>query len=316
MGILPDWMIERDVKIEPFAPQQSRPGVISYGVTSYGYDARVGYKFQVFSPINAREIDPKNFDPNCMVAVDLTPRQHQFGPPVLPMTAHGPSAYYYRECEHCRLQVQASHPDFWPQPVQPCGDTPNHNLIPPHGFILAETIETFTIPRDCLAVVLGKSTYARCGLIVNVTPLEPEWTGRVTIEISNTTPLPARVYCGEGIMQVLFLRTDGKAAAKFEAIENFMETEARGKVGGIGGGITGPGDWYRGYQILKAAEGVGTCRTSYADKKGKYQGATGIDVPKVVGAANSVQPSQPDPQDGRSCSPSQTPPPASPPTKS
>lgn len=156
MGILPDWMIERDVKIEPFAPQQHRPGVISYGVTSYGYDVRVDRRFKVFTNVYGSTVDPKNFDPKSFVDI---------------------------EGDFC--------------------------IIPPNSFALAETIEYFDIPRDMLVVCLGKSTYARCGIIVNVTPLEPEWRGRVTIEISNTTPLPAKIYAGEGIAQMLFFRGEG-----------------------------------------------------------------------------------------------------------
>jgi dCTP deaminase len=152
-GLLPDWMIERDIKIEPFEPQRSRPGVISHGVSSYGYDARVGNNFKVFTNVWGAIVDPKNFDPNSFVDV--------------------------------------------------VGDS---CLIPPNSFALAETVETFEIPRDVLAICLGKSTYARCGIAVNVTPLEPEWRGKVTIEISNTTPLPARIYAGEGIAQFLFFR--------------------------------------------------------------------------------------------------------------
>jgi dCTP deaminase len=155
MGLLPDWMIERDIKIEPFAPQQSRPGVISYGVTSYGYDVRVGRKFKVFTNAHCAIVDPKNFDPKSFVDI---------------------------EADSC--------------------------LIPPNSFALAETVEYFEIPRDILAVCLGKSTYARTGIIVNVTPLEPEWRGKVTIEISNTTPLPAKIYALEGIAQILFYRSE------------------------------------------------------------------------------------------------------------
>lgn len=180
MGVLPDWMIEQGVKIEPFAAQQHRPGVISYGVTSYGYDVRVDRRFKVFTNARCAIVDPKNFDPQSFVDI---------------------------EADHC--------------------------LIPPNSFALAETIEYFEIPRDMLGVCLGKSTYARCGIIVNVTPLEPEWRGRVTIEISNTTPLPAKIYAGEGIAQILF---------------------------------------------LKAVE---LCRTSYADKKGKYQDQPGLTLPFV-----------------------------------
>ncbi|MCE9529875.1 MAG: dCTP deaminase [Planctomycetes bacterium] len=152
-GVLADWVIERDVKIVPFAEHRSRPGVISYGVTSYGYDVRVDRHFKVFTNAHCSIVDPKNFDSKSFVDI---------------------------EGDHC--------------------------LIPPNSFALAETVEYLEIPRDVIAVCVGKSTYARCGIIVNVTPLEPEWRGRVTIEISNTTPLPAKIYSGEGIAQILFFR--------------------------------------------------------------------------------------------------------------
>lgn len=153
MGVLPDWMIAKGVKIEPFAPHQHRPGVISYGVTSYGYDVRVGRTFKVFTNVWGSTVDPKQFDPKSFVDVVAD------------------------EC-----------------------------IIPPNSFALAETVERLEIPRDIIAVCVGKSTYARCGIIVNVTPLEPEWRGCVTIEISNTTPLPAKIYANEGIAQILFLK--------------------------------------------------------------------------------------------------------------
>jgi dCTP deaminase len=141
--------------IEPFEDRQMRAGVISYGVSSYGYDIRVGDEFKVFTNINSTVIDPKNFDPRSFVDVKA--------------------------------------------PI--C-------IIPPNSFALAHTIEYFRIPRDILTVCLGKSTYARCGIIVNVTPFEPEWEGTVTLEISNTTPLPAKIYANEGIAQVLFFQGD------------------------------------------------------------------------------------------------------------
>ncbi|HEY2785104.1 MAG TPA: dCTP deaminase [Fimbriiglobus sp.] len=168
MGVLPDWMIERDVKIVPFEPAQSRPGVISYGVTSYGYDVRVDRRFKVFTNVWGSTVDPKHFDPKSFVDI---------------------------EADHC--------------------------IIPPNSFALAETVEYLEIPRDVLGVCVGKSTYARCGIIVNVTPLEPEWRGRVTIEISNTTPLPAKIYAGEGIAQFLFL--------KAEAVCKVSYADKRGK---------------------------------------------------------------------------------------
>ena len=141
--------------IEPFEDRQVRAGVISYGLSSYGYDIRVADEFKVFTNINSTVVDPKNFDNRSFVDV---------------------------KADVC--------------------------IIPPNSFALAKTVEYFRIPRDVLTVCVGKSTYARCGLIVNVTPFEPEWEGFVTLEISNTTPLPARVYANEGIAQVLFFQSD------------------------------------------------------------------------------------------------------------
>jgi dCTP deaminase len=141
--------------IEPFEDRQVRKGVISYGLSSYGYDIRVADEFKVFTNINNTVVDPKNFDDRSFVDM---------------------------KTEVC--------------------------IIPPNSFALAKTVEYFRIPRDVLTVCVGKSTYARCGLIVNVTPFEPEWEGYVTLEISNTTPLPAKVYANEGISQVLFFQSD------------------------------------------------------------------------------------------------------------
>jgi dCTP deaminase len=141
--------------IEPFVESQVRAGVVSFGLSSYGYDIRVADEFKVFTNINSTVIDPKNFDPRSFVDV---------------------------QAEVC--------------------------IVPPNSFALARTIEYFRIPRDVLTVCLGKSTYARCGIIVNVTPFEPEWEGHVTLEISNTTPLPAKIYANEGIAQVLFFQGD------------------------------------------------------------------------------------------------------------
>ncbi len=141
--------------IEPFEGQQVRKGGISYGVSSYGYDIRVGDEYKIFTNVNATLVDPKQFDNRNFVAINA---------------------------DHC--------------------------IIPPNSFALAKTVEYFRIPRNVLAVCVGKSTYARCGLIVNVTPLEPEWEGILTLEISNTTPLPAKVYSNEGIAQLLFFESD------------------------------------------------------------------------------------------------------------
>ena len=141
--------------ISPFESDLVKNGKISYGLSSYGYDARLANEFKIFTDVYTTIIDPKNFDQKAFVET-----------------------------------------------------TGDHCIIPPHGFILARTVEYFKIPRDILVICLGKSTYARCGLIVNVTPLEPGWEGYVTLEISNTTPLPAKVYANEGICQFLFLRGD------------------------------------------------------------------------------------------------------------
>jgi len=157
MSIKSDRWIKRMARehhmIDPFVDDQVRQGVISYGVSSYGYDVRVGNEFKVFTNVYNTVVDPKAFDPKSFVDIVAD------------------------EC-----------------------------IIPPNSFALASTIEYFRIPRDVLTVCLGKSTYARCGIIVNVTPFEPEWEGHVTIEISNTTPLPAKIYANEGIAQVLFFQ--------------------------------------------------------------------------------------------------------------
>ena len=139
--------------IEPFVERQTREGVISFGLSSYGYDARVGREFKIFTNVDSAIVDPKAFSSQSFVD---------------------------RETDVC--------------------------IVPPNSFALATTIEYFRVPRDVLVVCLGKSTYARCGIIVNVTPLEPEWEGHVTIEISNSTPLPARIYAGEGVCQFLFFK--------------------------------------------------------------------------------------------------------------
>ncbi|MCA3244427.1 MAG: dCTP deaminase [Alphaproteobacteria bacterium] len=149
--------------IEPFHEGLKQEGVISYGLSSYGYDARLAPEFKVFTNVNNAMVDPKNFDEKAFVS----------------MTGD--------EC-----------------------------IIPPNSFILGRTLEYFRIPRDVLVVCLGKSTYARCGIVVNVTPLEPEWEGHVTLELSNTTPLPAKVYANEGVCQFLFLGGDGQCETSYK----------------------------------------------------------------------------------------------------
>ncbi len=184
MGLKPDHWIRKMATehgmIEPFVETQKRDGVISYGVSSYGYDMRVSDEFKVFTNVFSAIVDPKNFSPQSFVDM---------------------------KTDVC--------------------------IIPPNSFALARSVEYFRIPRSILTICVGKSTYARCGILVTPTPFEPEWEGHVTLEISNTTPVPAMVYANEGIAQVLFF------------------------------------------------EGDEVCETSYADKKGKYQGQTGVTLPKL-----------------------------------
>ena len=166
MGLKPDhWiakMAREEKMIDPFAAEQVRDGVISYGVSSYGYDIRVADEFKVFTNAFGATVDPKHFDSKSMVDI---------------------------KADVC--------------------------VIPPNSFALARTVEYFRIPRKVLTVCLGKSTYARCGIIINVTPFEPEWEGFVTLEISNTTPLPAKIYSNEGIAQVLFFEADEECETSY-----------------------------------------------------------------------------------------------------
>ncbi|GMV33319.1 MAG: dCTP deaminase [Chloroflexi bacterium] len=166
MGLKPDHWIRRMAlergMIEPFVDRQVRDGVISYGVSSYGYDVRVADEFKIFTNVFSATVDPKHFDTSSMV-------------------------------------------DF---KGEVC-------IVPPNSFALARTVEYFRIPRKVLTVCLGKSTYARCGIIVNVTPFEPEWEGYVTLEISNTTPLPAKIYANEGLAQVLFFEADEECEVSY-----------------------------------------------------------------------------------------------------
>ena len=171
LPVLSDRQIKDQLVVEPFTPAEKRPGRISYGVSSYGYDARVGTLFKIFTNAptdgGASIVDPKNFDDRNFVTVDT----NETGK--------------------------------------------DHVIVPPNSFALCETVETFNIPRDVLVVCVGKSTYARCGIIVNVTPLEPEWRGKVTIEISNTTPLPAKIYANEGIAQMIFLKAEDECEISY-----------------------------------------------------------------------------------------------------
>ena len=153
-------MAEEEGMIEPFIDRQVKnvndDKIVSFGLSSYGYDLRVGNKFKVFTNVHNTIVDPKDFKDDAFVDI---------------------------EADYC--------------------------IIPPNSFALAMSVEYFRIPRDILTLCIGKSTYARCGIIVNVTPFEPEWEGYVTLEISNTTPLPAKIYANEGLAQVLFYKADG-----------------------------------------------------------------------------------------------------------
>jgi len=148
-------MAQEHDMINPYSEKQVSQGVISYGVSSYGYDLRVSDEFKIFTNVNSTIVDPKNFDERSFVTVNA-----------------------------------------------------DVAIIPPNSFALARSVEYFKIPRNVLTVCVGKSTYARCGIIVNVTPFEPEWEGFVTLEISNTTPLPAKIYANEGLCQILFFESD------------------------------------------------------------------------------------------------------------
>ena len=184
MSVLSDKWIKKMAKskkmINPFISKQTRKGRISYGLSSYGYDARVSNDFKIFTNVNSAVVDPKNFKKEGFVS---------------------------KKSKVC--------------------------IIPPNSFVLARTVEYFKIPENVIVICLGKSTYARCGIIVNVTPLEPEWEGHVTLEFSNTTNLPAKIYAGEGVAQMLFFESDEE------------------------------------------------CSVSYKDRGGKYQGQTGVTLPKT-----------------------------------
>ena len=166
MSILSDrWIrkmaLEKEM-IKPFVSEQKQDKVISYGLSSFGYDVRVSNEFKIFTDVDSVIVDPKNFSNNSFVS---------------------------RKNDVC--------------------------IIPPNSFVLASTVEYFKIPKDILVICLGKSTYARCGIIVNVTPLEPGWEGHVTLEFSNTTPLPAKIYANEGVAQFIFIKGNEKPEVSY-----------------------------------------------------------------------------------------------------
>ena len=167
MTVLSDRWIKKMAKekdmIKPFIEKQESKNYISYGLSSFGYDARVSNEFKIFTDVDSALVDPKNFKNNSFVS-----------------------------------------------------RTSNECIIPPNSFVLASTVEYFKIPKDVLVICLGKSTYARCGIIVNVTPLEPGWEGHVTLEFSNTTPLPAKIYANEGAAQFIFLKGNEEPSVTYE----------------------------------------------------------------------------------------------------
>ena len=166
MAIKPDKWIKKmaleEKMIDPFVESQVRENVISYGLSSYGYDVRIADEYKIFTNLNSTIVDPKHFDPKSFV-------------------------------------------DF---KGEVC-------IVPPNSFALGRTIEYFRIPRKTMTICVGKSTYARCGIITNVTPLEPGWEGYITLEVSNTTPLPAKIYSGEGIAQILFFESDEECLTSY-----------------------------------------------------------------------------------------------------
>jgi dCTP deaminase len=259
MGCLCDWQIERDVVIRPFVKTQQAKGTISYGVSSMGYDMRVGWKFKIFTPTYSTEIDPKNFNDKVFVDIDLTPNH----------------SWFSGRCNNCGYNQG----DWKPDGINALCDlsgNPNFIRIPPNSYCLAMSVEYFDIPRDVIGVVLGKSSYARAGIIVNCTPMEAEWKGHLTIEISNAAPLPARIYAGEGIAQVLFFRTDGwrekmeRLLVQTTGLSCLNTSEQLLK------------EFYNG-RLPKTGTGLhdATCDVSYADRKGRYDGQTEITLPFV-----------------------------------
>jgi dCTP deaminase len=167
-------MAEKHDMIKPFYAKQTQPGVISYGLSSYGYDMRLSDEFKIFTNVSSTIIDPKRFDQSSFVDIKT------------------------KVC-----------------------------IIPPNSFVLARSVEYFRIPRNILTICLGKSTYARCGIIVNVTPFEPEWEGYATLEISNTAPLPAKIYANEGIAQVIFLEADEECQLSYRDKKGKYQAQRR-----------------------------------------------------------------------------------------
>lgn len=214
MSIMPDWKIKKLIKITPLDDGEHKSGKISSGLTSYGYDARVGRKFKLATNVFHGEIDPKNISPKSFVDIDLTKYEHDWHEVMFDHDS-------FDECDRCGA-ITSSKKDY----QETCGEHRDYLLLPPYGFALAETVEYFEIPRNVLAICVGKSTYCRCGLIVNVSPLESSWKGKVTIELSNTTPSPVRVYADEGIMQIIFLEAEEECYRSYADKKGVYQNQA------------------------------------------------------------------------------------------
>jgi dCTP deaminase len=197
-GDLPDWAIRHFISIDPFVDygEHNKDVAVSYGLTSAGYDLRVGYKFKVFTNAYCGRVSPKHLTPDCFVEHDLG---HCW--------MYGVNGYCGATCISCLKQIPYQVGDKVPEEVsnnERCLTKPDHIQIPPNCFALAESIERVWIPRNVNCICTGKSTYARCGINLNFTPFEPGWWGIVTVEIINATPLPCEILAGQGIAQAQF----------------------------------------------------------------------------------------------------------------
>ena len=210
-GLLPDHEIRKlcleEDMITPFTEGEKRPGKISYGLSHYGYDIRLGYKFKIFTPTLSAVVDPKAIDDRAFANIDLSPDNcNMKGNPV--------GGWSCVTCnKQCEIKADCSHAK------------PDYILIPPNSYVLGESLETFNMPEDVLSICLGKSTLARVALIVNVTPLEPGWKGKLTIEISNSCQLPVKLYPGEGVAQLLFFRALSQCEKSYKSKEGRYQNQ-------------------------------------------------------------------------------------------
>lgn len=228
-ALLPDWAIREFVTVEEFVDYDDCPkGVVSYGLTSSGYDLRVGGRFKVFTNALCETVSPENLKPECFLNVDLTGHQWfnvqetgrwsaETGKPVNPPKV---------KCMGCGADYDTR--DGRMKCVRAKDDVPDIIKIPPNSFALAETVELLHIPRNINCLCLGKSTYARCGIIMNFTPFEPGWRGVVTVEISNSTPLPVAIKAYQGIGQAQFTLTIGKPEKSYAEKKNAKYQDQKG----------------------------------------------------------------------------------------